>query len=122
MNFNEIGKAGIMGGAVAIVLEIVVGAIALSIAYDFGFIAMLLGGAVAGWMIKGKQEYAVVAGVVAGLIYVIIGIYLLFSVFTSYHPNAVAALVVGIVLGVVGGFVGQYLATHQGSTRPSGKK
>ena len=122
MNFNEIGKAGIIGGAVAIVLEIVVGAVALGIAYSFGFIAMLLGGAIAGWMIKGKQEDAVVAGVVAGLIYVILGIYVLFSVFTSYHPNAVAAIVVGIVLGAVGGFAGQYLVTHQGSTKSSRKK
>ena len=121
MNINEIVKPGIIGGVAAIVIQFVVRSVApSSIAYDFGFITMILGGAIAGWMIKGKQEDAVAAGVLASLIYVVLGVLVIFPMLSGHQFNAIVAIVVGVVLGAVGGFAGQYLA--HGSARPSGKR
>ncbi len=116
MDVNEIAKGGVVGGIVAVVLEFIVGAAAPSIEYGFGFVAILVGGFVAGWMIKGKKmEDGAAGGVVAGLIYVILGLFIIYPIVADYHSSSpILALIVGIVLGAIGGFVGQYLNSGKG--------
>ncbi len=122
MNYMEVGKAGIIGGVAMVVLQIVVGYAAHSISYYFGFLALLLGGFIAGWMISKKQDEAVVAGVVSGIVFAILGLIILFPMLGGSHTSPIGGLLVSIVLGAVGGFAGQYLAAQQGSGKSSGKK
>lgn len=124
MKTDEIIKAGIVGGVLIIIIEFLVGIASPGVVYGFSLIAMLIGGAVSGWMVKGKNEDAAVAGALAGLIYIIIGVLIIFPLVSSYHTsNAIAAIIIGIVLGAIGGVVGNYIASSQaGSKKPSGRK
>ncbi len=124
MGTNEIVKTGIIGGIVIIIIELIIGFAVPSIVYSFSFIAMLIGGFIAGWMIKGKRDDALIAGGLAGLIYIIIGFIILYqSVFkhTGSAGGDVVGLIVGIILGAIGAFAGHYLA-HNSSSHASRKK
>lgn len=122
MDYMEIGKAGIIGGVAMVIVQIIVGETVHSISYGFGFLALILGGFIAGWMIKKKQDEAVVAGVVSGLVFAILGLFILFPMLGGNHTSLIGGLLVSAVLGAVGGFAGQYIATQQGSGKSSGKK
>lgn len=126
MESSEIIKNGVIGGIVVIVLELIVGIAAPSIVYAFSIIALLIGGAIAGWMIKGKLEEGAVAGGSAGLVYGIFGLLLLYPLLSSRFRHSPAAYVVEIVMSIVvaaiGGFAGKYLSCHQGSTKSQKKK
>ncbi len=118
MDMGGIGKAAVVGGIVAIVVEFLVGWAAPSVAYGFGFVAMLLGGFIAGWMVKGKKEKSAIAGVAAALIYVILGLFIIYPLVSKYHSgNPVGALIIGIVLGAIAGFVAGYLNSGKGSSK-----
>jgi hypothetical protein len=117
MKFGEILKEGIIGGIIIILIEFVLGIIAPGVVYAFGYIALIIGGAIAGWMIKDRND-AVVAGIVAGLVYIVFGLYAIYPLFGHYHSgSAAAALVVGIVLGALGGFAGNWICSSQGSSK-----
>jgi hypothetical protein len=112
MKTNDVLKAAVIGGVVVIIIEFLIGWAVPSISYAFGFVAMLLGGIIAGWMVKGKRDEAVVAGVVASLIYVILGLFIIYPLVSSYHSaSPLAAIIIGIVLGAIGGFIGMYLGS-----------
>lgn len=114
MKTNDVIKAAVIGGIVAIVVEFFVGWGAPSASYAFGFVAMLLGGFIAGWMVKGKRDDAIVAGVVASLIYVILGLFIIYPLVSGYHSaSPLAAIIIGIILGAIGGFVGMYLNSEK---------
>ena len=112
MKIGEIIKAGIIGGIVSIVLKFIVGFAGANIAYIFGFIALLIGGIVAGWNIKTKQEDAIASGILSSLIYVILGLFVIFPLGKYHSGNPVGAVVIGLILGAIGGFVGKYLSSN----------
>ncbi len=56
MDYMEIGKAGIIGGVAMVIVQIIIRYTMHSIAYDFGFLALVLGGFIAGWMVKGSRR------------------------------------------------------------------
>lgn len=102
----------------AIVLGAIVNFAVPGISYVFSFITMLIGGFVAGWMVKEKPREGTIAGILSGLIYVILGSFVIYPVLLKYHPsNPGIALIFGIVLGDVGGFLGKCL--HPSMVRPS---
>ncbi len=124
MEVGEIVKASIVGGLFTIVVVFLIGAVAQSMVYDLSFIALLVGGAIAGWMIEGKQEDAIVSGALSGLLYVVFGLFILFPLVSTYHSaSPIGAIVVGIVFGLIGGFAGKYIKSSQsGSKKMSGRK
>jgi uncharacterized membrane protein YeaQ/YmgE (transglycosylase-associated protein family) len=108
-------KAGIVGGIVAIILEALAHLAfptSTSTVYIFGFIVLLIGGFVAGWLTKEKPREGTVSGILAGLVYVILGLFVIYPLLSKYHTSTAGAgiaLVFGIVLGAVGGFLGKCL-------------
>jgi hypothetical protein len=127
VNTNEIIKTGIIGGVIIIVIELFLGFVAPTIVYGFSFIALLLGGFIAGWMIKAGRDDAIVAGGLAGLVYAVIGLLLLYPAISSRYAvgsgaHAVVAIVVSLVLGAIGGFAGHYMVSHQGGSSSSKKR
>jgi hypothetical protein len=126
MNTGNVIKGAIIGGIVAVVFEFIVGAVAIGAAYDFSFVAMLIAGFLAAWIAKGKAGDGIVSGVVGALIYVILGLFIIYPLFGHSTRSPVAAIIVGVVLGLIGGFIGNYLACPQrgasSSAKPSGRK
>ncbi len=124
MNVNEIGKAGVLGGVLVLVVDFIIGLIYQSAVFAFSFMALLFGCALAGWMVK-KRWDAVVAGVTAGLIYAVFGFIVIFPwIFKSIHVNMASAILIGVVMGAVGGLAGQYLVSYHKSSKkaPKAKK
>ena len=109
-----------------IVLELLVGIAIPSMVYEFAIVALLIGGFISGWMIKGKSEDAVVAGGAAGLVYGILGMLILYPLLSSRFRHTPAVyffeIIISIVVAAIGGFAGNYFASKQGSTRTSKKK
>jgi ABC-type phosphate transport system permease subunit len=126
MNFNEIIKPAILGGVVIIVLELLVGIADPSIVYAFSIIALLVGGAIAGWMVKGKIEDGFIAGGTAGLVYGILGLLILYPLLSAHFRHSPAVYVVEIIVSIIvagiGGFVGKYLASNQNSSKSARKR
>jgi hypothetical protein len=127
MNTNEIIKSGVVGGVVTVVIELLAGVAVPSMTYVFGIIALLIGGFIAGWMIDGKNEDAVVAGGVAGIVYGILGMLILYPLLSSHFrhsPSGYFILIVGsIIVAAIGGFAGNYFVARQAKAKPSkGKK
>ncbi len=127
MDAGSIAKWAIVGGIVAIVLEFIVGAAAgaaSAATYDIGFIVLLIGGFVSGWMLKSNHTDNAVAGAVSGLIYIVLGVLIIFPVFTHKMDSAgvaVVAIIVGLILGAIGGVVGGLLASPKKSSQKSSK-
>lgn len=114
---------GCTRGVATIILEFIVGVAAPAAAYSFSFVAILAGGFVAGWFVKEKTDGALVSGALSGLIYVVIGLYVVYHAFGhAYTKSAVAALIVSIVLGAIGAIVANYLAKGQKSPKPRARK
>lgn len=126
MDTNEAIKAGIVGGVVIIVIELLVGIAAPSIVYAFSIVALLLGGAIAGWMMKGKTLDGVTVGGIAGIVYGILGLLILYPLLSARFRHSpliyIVEIIVSIVVAAIGGLVGNYIASHQGSTKSSRKK
>jgi hypothetical protein len=126
METMQIIKNGIIGGIIIIVIELLVGIAAPTIAFGFSIIALLVGGAISGWMVHGKLEDGAFAGAASGLFYGIFGLLILYPLLSSRFRHTPATYVVeivgSIIIAAIGGFAGKYLATHQGSTKSQPKK
>ncbi|MGD0728748.1 MAG: DUF5518 domain-containing protein [Candidatus Micrarchaeaceae archaeon] len=126
MDTNSIIKAGILGGVIIIVIELLVGIAAPSIAYAFSIIALLVGGFIAGWMVKGKTTDGIVAGGAAGIVYGILGLLILYPLLSSRFRHApavyVVEIIVSIVIAAIGGLIGKYLASNKKSSNSQRRK
>jgi uncharacterized membrane protein (UPF0136 family) len=126
MNFNDIVKPAIVGGIVIIIIEILVGIGAPGIVYGFSIIALLIGGFIAGHMVKGNSQDGLVAGGAAGLVYGIVGLLILYPLVSArfrHSPSTyIVEIIVSIIVAAIGGLVGRYLASNKGSAKSPGRK
>lgn len=121
MNTRDVVKTGIISGVIVIIIEIIVGAADKGAVFDFSFVALLIGGFLAGWMSKGTRDDTAIGGGLGGLIYIIIGYFGLYQYALGNKGTAggdVVGVIVGIVLCAIGALIGYYVKPRKGTAAP----
>jgi hypothetical protein len=130
MNTGEIIEGGVIGGAFIILIEVFLAfVVPITVYLYFSVLVLLLGGGLAGRMIgmHDHKNEAALAGILAGLVYVVMGLLVIFpAIYGTYNFTLIilatlAVAAFGTILGAVGGFLGHSLK-HRGRDTKAAKR